>query len=330
MLGYGGVRVPFTGSPNVRSTVLLAINRLAACLGMLLALAFPAAAFEGSAITAPGDYTFTLDHDGSKRQYRVHVPPGYSAERPMPVVLSLHGGGGNMNIQADDRFYRHISKSDAVGYVAVFPNGFSRWPGGRLATWNAGHCCGAARDRNVDDVGFIREIVRRLAAEPGVDARRFFVDGMSNGAMMAYRLACEMPGTFRAIAAVAGTDNTKTCTPTLPVSVLHVHARDDERVLFGGGAGEPRPEVADFTSVPATIDKWVRLNGCTAPPTRVLERGEAYCEAYAGCRGDARVQLCVTPTGGHSWPGGAKPRGGRPGSSDLSATDLIWEFFSTR
>ncbi|MGY4828475.1 extracellular catalytic domain type 1 short-chain-length polyhydroxyalkanoate depolymerase [Sphaerotilaceae bacterium SBD11-9] len=283
---------------------------------------------EAGALTSPGDHSFTLVHAGHTRQYRVHVPPGYSAERPMPVVFSLHGGGGNMELQATDSYYGQISKADQAGYVAVFPNGYSRLRSGKLATWNAGHCCGAARDGDSDDVGFIREIVKRLSAQPGVDAGRFYVDGMSNGAMMSYRLACEMPEVFKAIAAVAGTDNTRSCNPQAPISILHIHAKDDPLELFDGGAGRQRAAVTAFVSVPDSVAKWVRLNACKPTPRRVLDQADAYCDAYTGCRGGVEVRLCVTQTGGHSWPGGKKPRGGAAGSAAFSATDLIWDFFS--
>ena len=299
------------------------------CLGIL----WPAwaGAQDEAPITGAGDYTFKLAHGGHTRMYRVHVPPGYSANKPMPLVFSLHGGGGNMGYQADDKFYGQIAQADKSGYVVVFPNGYSRLPSGKLATWNAGHCCGAARDRNIDDVGFIREIVKRLSAQPGIDAQRVFANGMSNGGLMAYRLACEMPEVFKAIAAVAGTDNTRSCTPSQPVSVLHIHAKDDERVLFNGGAGFNKSDkVTAFVAVPDSVAKWVRLNGCSATPKRVLEVAGAYCDAYSACKGGVEVKLCVTETGGHSWPGGKKPRGGDAGSTAISATEVMAEFFLSR
>lgn len=308
----------------------MSLVRWMALLAAAVALAAPAHAAGDGAVSGPGDYSFSFEHGGKTRHYRVHVPPGFSADKPMPVVFSLHGGGGSMDFQADDRFYGQVSKADAAGYVAVFPNGYSRFRGGRLATWNAGHCCGLARDENADDVGFIREIVKRLSMQPGIDPKRFYASGMSNGAMMSYRLACEMPETFRAIAAVAGTDNTRSCQPSSPVSVLHIHARDDELELFDGGAGRKSRAVTSFVSVPDSIAKWVRLNGCQPQPTRVLDKPGATCEAYTGCRGGAEVKLCVTESGGHSWPGGEKPRGRGKGSTAISATDVIWDFFSTR
>ena len=145
-----------------------------------------------------------------------------------------------------------------------------------------------------------------------------------------YRLACEMSDVFKAIASVAGTDNTKTCSPKTPISVLHIHARNDELELFDGGAGRKSSKVTPFVSVPNSIAKWVKFNGCSATPKRVFENTGAYCDAYSQCRGGVEVKLCVTETGGHSWPGGKKPRGDAPTSTALSATDVISEFFSSR
>lgn len=281
-------------------------------------------------ITAPGDYVFSMPHQGHQRSYRLHVPASYTSGVPAALVLSLHGGGGNMDYQANDAYYGQISKSEQVGFIAVFPNGYSKLPGGKLATWNAGNCCGAARDDMADDVGFIRALVQRLQTQLNIDRKRIFANGMSNGGMMSYRLACELSDVFRAIASVAGTDNTASCTPLVPISVLHIHAKDDELELFGGGAGRQRAAVTSFVAVPDSIAKWVRLNGCSANPRRVLEVSGAYCDVYAPCRGGAEVKLCVTETGGHSWPGGTKPRGGTPGSTALSATDVIAEFFGSR
>lgn len=281
-------------------------------------------------ITAPGDYRGSLTHGGRTRLYRLHVPASYRADRPAPLLVALHGGGGSMDYMGRDDYYGLLSLAERTGQVLLLPNGVSRLRSGKLATWNAGDCCGTARDDQVDDVGYIRAVVERVQGQLNIDARRIRATGMSNGAMMAYRLACELPGVFSAIAAVAGTDNTRSCTPTQPVSVLHIHARNDSHVLYEGGAGPDavdRTLINDFRSVPDTVARWVERNRCAPAPQRVLEKEGAWCERYAPCAGGAQVQLCVTAAGGHSWPGGHKPRGEAP-TRAIDANELMWDFFS--
>lgn len=283
-------------------------------------------------IIKPGDYTFTIQHDGLTRMYRVHVPSKYDPAMPMPLLFALHGGGGNMDYMATDANYGQITASERNGFIVVFPNGFSKLKSGKFATWNAGNCCGGARDENVDDVGFIKQIVKNVTHQMNIDRNRVYATGMSNGGLMSYRLACEMSDVFKAIASVAGTDNTRSCTPRNPVPILHIHARNDSHVLFTGGAGEnslEKSKVTDFTSVADTVSKWIRLNGCSATPRRILEKVGAYCEVYSQCLGDVQVQLCVTEVGDHSWPGAKKTRG-EPASQTISANDIMWDFFNRR
>jgi polyhydroxybutyrate depolymerase len=282
----------------------------------------------GEKIREPGRYEIRLRHDGIERAALVHVPGNYEPGKATPLVMALHGGGGGMIYQASDSKYGLITKSEQAGFIAVFPNGISDVDSGMLATWNAGTCCAKARDQNVDDVGFLRQLVADVAGRISIDRQRVFAIGMSNGAMMSYRLACEASDVFKGIMAVAGTDNTRRCEPAQPVPVLHIHARNDDRVLFDGGAGKAfRSEklVSDFVSVPATIAKWVKLDRAGAAQ-RVLTVPGAWCDLHKAGSGGAPVKLCVTESGAHSWPGGEKDRGETP-STAIIANDLMWEFF---
>jgi polyhydroxybutyrate depolymerase len=266
------------------------------------------------------------------RKVLVHLPSGYDAAHPAPLVLALHGGGGHAEYMADDEHYGLQKKADEAGFVVAFPNGYSKLPGAKFATWNAGGCCGDARDRGSDDVGFARAVVAAIEARYSIDTKRVFATGMSNGGMMSHRLACEAADVFRAVASVAGTDATAACTPSRPISVLHIHARNDDHVLFDGGAGpgafRDDSKVMAFVSVPETVSRWVQRDHCSAAPQRTVDRPGAYCETHSGCADGTTVQLCVTETGGHSWPGAHSVRRGKEAASQaLDANDVIWRFF---
>lgn len=285
-------------------------------------------------ITKPGDYTLSFTHNGLTRLYKIHVPQKYNAAQSSALLVALHGGGGDMGHQSDDRYYKQITKSEAEGYVVVFPNGYSKFSTGKYATWNAGKCCGDSRDKNIDDVGFIKEMISKILKQLNIDKERIYATGMSNGGMISYRLACEMSDVFKGIAAVAGTDNTIDCSPKNPVSILHIHAKNDDHVLYNGGIGteaRDKAKVTNFQSVAATISKWVKFNGCNEKPSRVLEKSGAYCDLYSACKNGVRVQLCVTESGGHSWPGGEKFwKRGESNSKAISANDVIWDFFNSK
>lgn len=278
-------------------------------------------------ITAPGTYRFSFVDDGLTRHYIVHVPASLPRGKPAPLLLGLHGGGGNMEFQASN--YGLTQKAEQAGFVAVFPNGSSRFPNGMLATWNAGKCCGKAAENKIDDVGFLREVIERVSRQIPIDRARIYATGMSNGGMMAYRLACELPTLIRAIAPVAGTDNTIACTPSKPMPVILFHARDDSHVSFGGGAGKDAVAKVNFTSVPATVAKWVALNRAQPKARPVLAVPGATCDLHVATPGGAPVEVCITDTGGHSWPGTPSRRANKDPSMAISANDRMWQFFQS-
>jgi polyhydroxybutyrate depolymerase len=283
-------------------------------------------------IKGPGDYRYSLMHDGLKREFMVHVPKSYATSKKLALVLALHGGGGGMKYQANDENYGLITASERDGYIVVFPNGYSKNRQGLFATWNAGECCGDARDKNIDDVGFLKAVIEQVQRNASIDRQRIYSIGMSNGGLMSYRLACEIPDIIRGIMPVAGTDNTKVCTPKKAVAVLHVHALNDDHVLYNGGAGKTfrdPSKVNEFTSVPATISKWVALNHANPTAERVLSVPGAHCDLYKAGPGGAPVKLCVTETGMHSWPGGTKSRADEPPSQAIDANKMMWAFFQS-
>jgi polyhydroxybutyrate depolymerase len=270
--------------------------------------------------------TRSLNVGGRRRTYYVHVPARYDPGKPAPVVLALHGATMNGPMMA--WFSRLNRKADEAGFLAVYPNGTGRrWS----YLWNGRN--GPTAGDPVDDVAFIRALLDHLGQAYRIDDRRVFVTGMSNGAVMAYRLACELSDRIAAIAPVAGTMAVEPREPQRPVPVLHFHGTEDEFIPFAGGRGAKSLFATDHTSVERTVHAWVRANGCTEEPTieelpdRAGDGTRATKKTYGGGRGGSEVALVVVHGGGHTWPG--VPAAGVLGRStrNVSANDLMWEFF---
>jgi polyhydroxybutyrate depolymerase len=281
---------------------------------------------------APGMSTAdTLVHDGLTRSFRVYLPPSYDASgsTPTPVFLLLHGGfGSGAQIEASSRL---LEVADANGFIVVSPDGVAG-PGG-VRTWNGGGCCGFAVSSGVDDVGFIGAVLDRLEGNLCVDRRRVYAAGMSNGAILSHRLACDLAGRIRAVGSVSGAMMADPCTPARPVPVMEIHGEEDLNIPYTGGmgcgaAGVPFPSVSD------TLAAWVARDGCHGLVSTLPPQGDGICELPGTCTAGTDVELCTIPNGGHQWPGGTPPLiGGLPGcdfgyqSQTFSASQVLWEFF---
>jgi polyhydroxybutyrate depolymerase len=283
-------------------------------------------------ITESGIYERSIINDGIHRKYSLYIPTSYNWNAPQPLVLFFHGGGGGMYQAIKD--YNWQIKADKEGFALVYMHGSSRRNNKILNTWNAGECCAYARDNNIDDVSYVRLVVKDVKSLIKIDDKKIFATGFSNGAMMSYRLACEASDIFAAIAPVAGTDVTKSCNPENPVSVIHIHARDDEAAKFDGGSGRQFEDtaewVSDFRSVADTVQLWLEYNDIKNSPKRILEKKDVYCDLYISSQKEVAIQLCVLENGGHTWPGGpsAGRRTGTVPSQALDATAVIWDFFN--
>jgi polyhydroxybutyrate depolymerase len=306
-----------------RTLVLLALL-LASCARRAGSNALPLG--RDAPALQPGAQLRTLQIGSVQRSYILHAPPGLDPARPAAVVLVFHGGGGNA--ENADQVTEFSSQADQSGFLAVYPNGSGRL-GERLLTWNGGACCGYAAEQDSDDVGFVRSILDDLRGLAQLDETRVYAAGMSNGAIFAYRLACDMSETFAAIAPVAGTMNYEACQPSASVSILHIHGLDDRRLPYEGGIGSESLTGVSYASAEDSLAFWRDFDECPASAA-VQESGEIVHSAYGPCRDGTAVELITIAGGGHAWPGGPGPAwpGGDQPTRDLDATRLIWEFFA--
>lgn len=302
------------------------MKRLVACLSVLALFALSTAGHGADT----EDEVHRLDFGGLHRSYLVHLP-AKATEGPLPLVVALHGGGGTGASMA--RMSHFDPYSDHFGFIVVYPNGTDKERPVRamlgkqgFLTWDSGHCCGYAHDHDVDDVGFIRAVVADVEKQHPVDPKRIYATGISNGAMMSYRLACEASDLFAAVAPVAGIIDVPNCKPTHQVSVLDFQGTADENVPINGGVGKKAFDKEDRPPVQQSIDFWAKQDGCSV---RVQAKAkDLEMTDYGGCDAGTVVDYYVVQGGGHAWPGGGqmaffldKPDPG------VNATQSIWDFF---
>lgn len=282
----------------------------------------------------PGDYERTMTFDGVERTFRLHIPPGYNGREPFPLVVGLHGLGD------DNAWFVSYSKMDEkvdkLGCIALYPNAL----GEEQPAWNAGHCCNLQLRDNPDDVGFILALIRTTQGNLNIDPNRVYATGMSNGGMLAYRLAAEASDVFAAVGPVAasiggryqkGWPEVIIPPPSEPVSVIAIHGMQDESVPYEGGEGGSRlSDGRSDVSVAESIGFWVLHDGCDLEPhTEVTFEGSIITDTFS-CPDGITVELITIVDGEHAWPGASielSPKLPQP-NHQISATDVILDFFA--
>lgn len=259
--------------------------------------------------------------DGLTRTYIVNLPPDYYQSNSFPLVIALHGGGGS-----GSQFESQTGltdKANAAHFIVVYPDGYLGPLNNR--SWNAGGCCGAAENENVNDIKFISELIDKLTGNYKINSKLIYVTGHSNGGMLSYRLASELSGNIAAIAVNScSMVVTSAIHPSRPVPVLHMHSKLDTKVPFAGGIGITG---AYFPPVDSVLTVWAGINACNNTPHNISYTGYDFSE-WTNCTGNTIIQLYLTNDGGHAWPGGHSDNPDADASSTaINADNLLWDFF---
>ena len=280
----------------------------------------------------------SISVNGLKRTFLVHLPPSYDKSKSLPLVIALHGGGGTGARMISLTLGGLNTLADKDGFIVACPDGIEKhWNDGRPQAISRAHKDG------VDDVGFISALIDHLDREFGIDRKRVYVTGISNGAKMSFRLACEIPDKIAAIAAVGGSmvDPVSVYTkPSRPISVMVIHGTDDPLVLWNGGPIRFPFSKRDFgrsIPVPDAVKFWVTQNQCKAEPVSTEEADldpndgtRVHKEIYSGGADNTEVIFYKIQGGGHTWPNGhqylSEKLVGKT-CRDIDANSIIWEFF---
>jgi polyhydroxybutyrate depolymerase len=187
----------------------------------------------------------------------------------VPLLVSLHGLGSNGSIQNAITYWSSFDEQVAASapFVLVVPDGVST-----LWLWGV---------EDSYDVRFIFDVIARVAAEGCIDRSRVYVDGWSEGAYMAQRMACASADPavdpqgilVAAVHSYAGGDPAvipALCRPTpgsRPTSVLLSQGLDDslvdaQRMGFPAFQSWASRYSCSAPSAAFTVTQW--LSGCHA------------------------------------------------------------------
>jgi polyhydroxybutyrate depolymerase len=277
--------------------------------------------------------------DGLNRTYKIHIPATLPEGFSPALVFALHGGlGTGDGMERSLTLGGFNSLSDENNFIVVYPDGIERnWNDGRTNTSDPAH------EQNIDDVGFLTALVENLTIEFNIDKNRVYFTGISNGAMMSYRMALELPDKIAAIAPVAGAipiDILPQEPSFIPVSVCVISGTADPLVPWEGGTvGFKRKPRGIVISVPDSVMFWVNNNNCNntseidlLPDISPNDKTRVYLHKYSNGNNNSEVFLYEIQNGGHTWPGGyqylSKMLVGTT-CRDIDANQVIWDFFQS-
>jgi polyhydroxybutyrate depolymerase len=261
------------------------------------------------AATAAGTRTLAPVLAGHVREVRVHVPPGYSPEVPVPLLLNLHGTGSTAAKQEAQTGLD--ATADAHGFLVAYPQGF-RTSGAGFG-WNIpGTPTFSAA--GPDDLGFLSGLITMLRREFCVDPTRVYASGFSGGARMVSQFACTPGVRLAGLIAAGGLRAPSPCHSTYPLAVLAFHGTADLSNPFNGHGQ------AYWTySVPEAAARWARTDACQAKAHTSRPYPEVTLTDYLGCAGDAEVSLYALTGKGHRWPAA---------SGAFQPDEILWRFLS--
>lgn len=257
------------------------------------------------------DFDASLIHEGAERLFHVHLPPAMRAVPSVasfPVIYVFHGFSKESRPGlAQAEVSRIHAVADHEGFIVVHPEGLLN-PGTLWHSWDAGECC-AYGDTGRDDVGFVSVLSDYITTHFRADPDRTFAAGFSNGGYFAYRLASDLPGTFRAIGCVSALMDPAFRFGSDPVPVIAFH-----------GTADPALSYRDAADV---VAYWIARNRGAYAGT-VYSQGDA---SAARWEGRAPVEFFTIQGGNHTWPGGTPGQSGGEPSYDVSATEELFRFF---
>ncbi|TNV72229.1 hypothetical protein FGO68_gene1113 [Halteria grandinella] len=206
---------------------------------------------------------------GETRPVEIHLPANYDSKIAHPLLVFLHG---YRSTALEHQTYFNLGpKASENGFVYLYPEGIKNVQSERY--WKATDACCDFAGMGLDDVGYLRDLIRQVKSRVNIDDDKVFLMGHSNGGFMTYRMACEHPELFAGVISASGLtwlDNAKCKKTGKPLNILHIHSVDDQLALYEGGIFLKNP----FPSAEQTVATWQTNIGCTN--TNLAATGNTY------------------------------------------------------
>jgi polyhydroxybutyrate depolymerase len=272
--------------------------------------------------SSPGNYVRHVDVQGEARTYRIHVPKGYNATAPLPIIFAFHGTSASAQVLEKETSFDRIA--DSLGFFVVYPEGLHRG-------WNIGDCCRYSFVKHKDETAFTMNILDTLSRGLRIDSSRVYATGYSDGGTLSLLLACGMSSRITAVASVSGTllDPLPACNLSRPVPVMIIHGTGDHNIPYEGKQGGPGYVRGNHHehSAPEVTQFWVARDSCREPPALVQHKNVVR-SSYDCAGGSDEVVFYTIYNGQHGWPGGGRGWVFSPEPpTDMAATDTITAFF---
>lgn len=289
--------------------------------------------------------THRLESDGIARWFKSYVP----SKRPVngQLVILLHGGTGDMSqVMASPLGLDWQELSNQHGFILIAPNGMSDRGNARGTKqhWND-YRQPSGQTSQTDDVAFILKTIEWAVKTQGIDRRKVYVNGISNGGMMTFRLLQDAPDAFAGGGAYVA--NLPASTPPsrgAPTPIILIHGTDDPMMKWEGGNVGRRSKQDKVVSASQTVQHFVDRNSARAVPLRRIDLPDRFDD---GCRlelsdygrfGDGVTVRSITMHGGghlapsprnDSNPKRLKRRLSGTPCRDASAAKMAWNFFQS-
>ena len=278
-------------------------------LQIVTALSIVLGATAASAQTAPscdlphatGVSSQQLMSGQRQRTYRLFVPPGYDGRQRLPLVLDLHGSGGNAAGQARNSGLETLSATER--FIVATLEG----EGGR---WNV-----PIQPNRPDDVMYVSDVIAQVASKACVDDTRVYATGFSGGGRMTSLLACQLGSRIAAVAPVSGLRFPGPCTGRA-IPVLTFHGLADSQNPYDGHAAGRGAEWEE--SVPDALASWARHDSCKGDAILEDPPGPLSTMRYQGCTSGTEVRMIRIDGLGHTWS-----------KVEVDTTAVMWQFFKS-